>query len=267
MNYLDKIVARKREVVAELKKKQPLALLERQLDDAPQTLPFALGIRERNGIIAEFKRQSPSKGLIHQGAISPKDVAPLYEQAGVSAISCLTDIDFFGVSIADLREAVASVKIPILRKDFIIDEYQIVEARANGASAILLIAAILSRDEVKRFARLAQELGMEVLLELHNEDETDYVAEGITVAGINNRDLRTFEVDLERSIRVSHLLPKEMPRISESGIRSIDDMIHLRSEGFDGFLIGETFMKCENPGEMCIDFCNKYSLAWKNAAK
>ncbi len=169
--------------------------------------------------------------------------------------------------MADLREAVASVNIPVLRKDFVIDEYQIVEARANGASAILLIAAILTREEVKRFASLAKSLGMEVLLELHGEDETDYVTDGVTVAGINNRDLRTFEVDIERSIRVSHLLPKEMPRISESGIRTIDEMIHLRSEGFDGFLIGETFMKSENPGATCIDFCNKYSIAWKNAVK
>ncbi|MBR6249996.1 MAG: indole-3-glycerol phosphate synthase TrpC [Bacteroidales bacterium] len=267
MNYLEKIVARKREIVAELKRTQPISMLERQLGDAPKALPFAQSIRRRNGIIAEFKRQSPSKGLIHTGNITPKDVVPQYEQAGVSAISCLTDTDFFGGTLADLREAVASVNIPVLRKDFVIDEYQIVEARANGASAILLIAAILTRDEVKRFASLAKSLGMEVLLELHGEDETDYVTDGVTVAGINNRDLRTFEVDIERSIRVSHLLPNEMPRISESGIRTIDEMIHLRSEGFDGFLIGETFMKSENPGATCIDFCNKYSIAWKNAVK
>ena len=263
MNYLDKIVARKREVVAEQKLAMPIAEVEKRLADAPAAVPFAKSIRERNGIIAEFKRKSPSKGLIHQGDITPREVVPHYEKAGVSAISCLTDTDFFAGTMDDLREAVASVKIPVLRKDFIIDEYQIVEARASGASAILLIAAILTRDEVKRYAHLAKELGMEVLLELHNEDETDYVADGVTVAGINNRDLRTFEVDLERSIRVSHLLPNELPRISESGIRTIDDMIYLRREGFDGFLIGETFMKTSAPGETCIEFCKNYSTAWQ----
>ena len=230
--------------------------------DAPAALPFAESIRCRNGIIAEFKRRSPSKGLIH-GDIEPRSVVGGYEAAGVSAISCLTDVDFFGGSLKDLREAVGEVSIPVLRKEFIIDEYQVVEARAYGASAILLIAAILSRDELRHLSKTAQQLGMEVLLELHDEEEVGYVCEGVTVAGINNRNLRTFEVDLNHSVRVSHMLPDGMPRISESGIRTVEDMVALRREGFDGFLIGESFMRQADPGRACMEFCQKYREAWE----
>lgn len=260
-NYLDRIVARKREEVEAAKAAVPISELMAMIPDAPEALPFAQSVRERNGIIAEFKRQSPSKGLIHKAPISPKDVVPGYDAAGVSAISCLTDTDFFGGSLADLREAVASAGIPVLRKEFVIDEYQIFEARANGASAVLLIAAILEREQAKHFALTAKQLGMEVLMELHGEDEVGYVTEGVTVAGINNRDLKTFVVDLDHSIRVSHLLPKELPRISESGIRGVEDMVRLRREGFDGFLIGECFMKEENPSEACAKLCREYAAA------
>ncbi len=258
MNYLDKIVARKREEVAEAKAAMPIEAVKASMANAPAPQPFAQSIMGRNGIISEFKRRSPSKGLIHKGDISPKEVVPGYCAAGVSAISCLTDKDFFGGSLADLREAVAAANqfgVPVLRKDFVIDEYQVYEARANGASAILLIAAILTRDECRHLALTAKELGMEVLLELHNEDEVGYVSEGVTVAGINNRDLRTFNVDLEHSIRVSHLLPKGLPRISESGIGGVEDMRHLRAAGFDGFLVGECFMREANPGEACKALC------------
>ena len=261
-NYLERIVARKREEVAEAKRRTSLADLTLMAADAPAPLPFAQSIRSRNGIIAEFKRMSPSKGLIH-GDIAPRSVVKGYEAAGVSAISCLTDHDFFGGSLADLREAVGEVSIPVLRKEFIIDHYQVVEARAYGASAILLIAAILSREELRDLAAAAKGLGMEVLLELHDEDELGYVCDGVTVAGINNRNLRTFEVDLNHSIRVSHLLPDSLPRISESGIRSVDDMLRLRQEGFDGFLIGESFMRQSDPGAACRELCQKYTQAWK----
>ncbi len=262
MNYLDKIVARKREEVAEVKSRTPIADVMAMIADAPAPQPFAESIKSRNGIISEFKRMSPSKGQIHKAPITPSEVVPGYCEAGVSAISCLTDHDFFGGSLADLREAVASANlfgVPVLRKEFIIDDYQVFEARAHGASAILLIAAILTTDECRRLALTAKQLGMEVLLELHNEDELGYVSEGVTVAGINNRDLRTFNVDLEHSIRVSHLLPDGLPRISESGIRGVEDMRHLRAAGFDGFLIGECFMKEENPGEACKRLCQELS--------
>lgn len=259
-NYLTKIVERKRQVVDEAKTRTPIAEVMAMLPDAPAPEPFAHSIMGRNGIIAEFKRKSPSKGLIHKTDISPKEVVPAYCQAGVSAISCLTDTDFFGGTLADLREAVAAAGpfgVPVLRKDFVIDDYQVFEARANGASAILLIAAILSHDDCRRMALTAKQLGMEALLELHNEDEVGYVTEGVTVAGINNRDLRTFNVDLDHSIRVSHLLPEGLPRISESGIRGVDDMRKLRLAGFDGFLIGECFMKESDPGKACSDLCQQ----------
>ncbi len=257
MNYLEKIVAHKREEVEAVSREVPLRIVKSICADAPAPLPFARSVRERNGIIAEFKRSSPSKGIIHAG-ISPRDVVTDYERAGVSAVSVLTDGEFFGGSVADVREAVGLLGIPVLRKEFIISEYQVYEARSIGASAILLIAAILTRDEATRLAGLAAELGMEVLMELHGEDELGYMVPGVTVAGINNRNLRTFEVDLQHSIRTAGMLPSDLPKISESGIRTIDDMLMLRRGGFDGFLIGENFMREAKPGEACVDFCKKY---------
>ena len=259
MNYLSKIVARKREEVDEAKRRTPLAEIMARVADAPAPMRFAESVMGRNGIIAEFKRQSPSKGLIHKAPISPADVVPAYCRAGVSAISCLTDHDFFGGSLADLRQAVRAASdyaVPVLRKDFVIDDYQVFEARANGASSILLIAAVLSHDDCRRMALTAKQLGMEALLELHGEDEVGYVTEGVTVAGINNRDLKTFAVDLDHSIRVSHLLPEGLPRISESGIGGVDDMRRLRLAGFDGFLIGECFMREDDPGMACQKLCD-----------
>lgn len=259
-NYLDKIVARKREEVVQAKARTSRADLLAMIADAPAPLPFAQSIRQRNGIIAEFKRRSPSKGVIHDG-ISPRDVVAAYSEAGVSAISCLTDADFFGGSLDDLREAVVYASVPVLRKEFVIDEVQILEARACGASAVLLIAAILTPDQARNLALTAKQLGLEVLMELHGENEVGYISEGVTVAGINNRDLRTFQVDLDHSVRVSHLLPPDLPRISESGIRGVDDMVSLRRSGFDGFLIGECFMRQADPGNACRDLCRDFANA------
>lgn len=259
-NYLDKIMATKAECVAAAKRKVSLADVKAMCGDARPAIPFAKSIREKNGIIAEFKRQSPSKGLIH-GNIWPKEVVPYYEEAGVSAVSVLTDTEFFGGAIADVKEASSLINIPVLRKEFINDPYQVYEARANGASAMLLIAAVLERSQAEDLAGLAKEIGLEVLMELHNEDEFGYIVPGVTVAGINNRDLRTFVVDLHHSIKMAHMLPNELPKISESGIRTIDDMLMLRNGGFDGFLIGENFMKNEHPGAACIDFCKQYKDA------
>jgi len=257
-NYLYKIMTTKPECIAVAKRKCSLADVKAMCLDAQPTKPFAQSIRNRNGIIAEFKRQSPSKGIIHTD-ITPSAVVTYYEEAGVSAVSVLTDEMFFGGTIADLREASAAVNIPILRKEFIIDPYQIYEARANGASAVLLIAAVLSVGQAQDLAGLAAEIGLEVLMELHGTDEIGYMVDGVTVAGINNRDLRTFNVDLQHSISVAHMLPANLPKISESGIKSVDDMIMLRQNGFDGFLIGENFMKEENPGKACIEFCKRYN--------
>lgn len=260
MTYLDKILAQKPEDIAAAKRKVSLADLKSMTRDARRALPFAQSIVERNGIIAEFKRKSPSKGEIHHKPITPSEVVFDYAEAGVSAISCLTDPNFFGGSIDDLREA-TEAPIPVLRKEFIIDEYQVWEARANGASAMLLIAACLERNQAEDLAGLAKQIGLEVMMELHNEDEVGYILPGVTVAGINNRDLRTFDVDLQHSIQTAHLLPSNLPKISESGIRTIDDMLLLRGGGFNGFLIGENFMKESNPGAACKAFCKQYTDA------
>lgn len=259
-NYLDKIMATKAECVASAKRKVSLADVKSMCGDARPAIPFAKSIREKNGIIAEFKRQSPSKGVIH-GDIFPRDVVPYYEEAGVSAVSVLSDQEFFGGNIEDVREASGLIGIPVLRKEFINDPYQVYEARANGASAMLLIAAVLERNQAEDLAGLAKEIGLEVLMELHGEDEFGYIVPGVTVAGINNRDLRTFNVDLQHSVKMAHMLPNDLPKISESGIRTIDDMLMLREGGFDGFLIGENFMKNEKPGKACIEFCKQYAEA------
>lgn len=257
MNYLEKIIERKRIDVAEAKRAVPIEQLRELCAHSRPPLPFADSIRQRNGIIAEFKRRSPSKGVIHDG-ISPADVVPLYEQAGVSAVSVLTDGPFFGGALADLEQAAGLLGIPVLRKDFVIDEYQIVEARAHGASAVLLIAAVLGAARCHQLAEAARSMGMEVLLELHSADELDRLSDCVTVAGINNRNLRTFEVDLEHSMRLAAMLPQHLARISESGIHTTDDMLTLRRDGFDGFLIGECFMRQTDPGTACIEFCNQY---------
>ncbi|MCF0191340.1 MAG: indole-3-glycerol phosphate synthase TrpC [Marinilabiliaceae bacterium] len=261
MNYLDKIIASKIEELKYEKSVLSVDELKDMISNMPPTTPFAESIRVRNGIIAEFKRKSPSKGIIHND-ISPRDVVPYYEKAGVSAVSVLTNREWFGGEIKDLKDASESVGIPILRKEFIVDSYQVYEARAFGASAILLIAAVLERSQARDLAAIAKELGMEVLMELHGEDEFGYIVDGVTVAGINNRNLKTFEVDLEHSVRMSRMLPDELPKISESGIRSVDDMRFLRERGgFDGFLIGENFMCSSDPGRACIEFCK--SIDWR----
>lgn len=263
MNYLEKIIANKRIEVEQAKVATPLVDIKAMIADAPAPKPFAESIRRRNGIIAEFKRQSPSKGLIH-GNITPSQVVPHYEEAGVSAVSVLTDRVFFGGTTADVREASSVLGIPVLRKEFVVDPYQVYEARAIGASAILLIAAVLTRDEATELAALAQSLGLEVLMELHGEEEFGYIVPGVTVAGINNRNLKTFEVDLNHSIKMAQMLPNELPKISESGIHTVDDMLMLRKGGFDGFLIGENFMREADPGKACIDFCNNYKQQLTN---
>lgn len=259
MDYLAKIIEQKRLDVASAKRRVQIADLKLRCADLPAAYPFAQSILSRNGIIAEFKRQSPSKGVIHAN-IEPCDVVPFYEKAGVSAVSVLTDTPFFGGTLHDLVQASQCLGIPVLRKDFIIDEYQIYEARANGASAVLLIAAVLGKNECEHLAGLARAIGLEVLLELHVEEELDRLVDGVTVVGINNRNLQTFGVNLEHSESLAALLPHSLPRISESGINSTNEMIMLRKGGFNGFLIGECFMREHNPGEACVDFCNNYSM-------
>lgn len=211
------------------------------------------------GIIAEFKRRSPSKGWIYEGA-QVEEIVPAYAAAGASALSILTDEKYFGGSLKDLRTARPLVDLPILRKDFIIDEYQLYQAKIVGADAILLIAAALEQEHCHALAEKAHELGLEVLLEIHSEEELLYINKEIDMVGINNRNLGTFHTDVENSFRLAEQLPKETVLVSESGIANPDTVKRLQASGFRGFLIGETFMKTEQPGMALEGFLKEFTL-------
>ncbi|HOO85354.1 MAG TPA: indole-3-glycerol phosphate synthase TrpC [Prolixibacteraceae bacterium] len=211
---------------------------------------------EKSGIIAEHKRQSPSKGIIN-GKVNLAQVVKGYEDGGASAVSVLTDQKYFGGTLADLKEATSLISIPVLRKEFIVDEYQIHEAKAYGAAIILLIAASLTAEEVDRFAKLARELGMEVLFEVHNEEELLKVSDYVNVVGVNNRDLKSFHVDIQQSVKLAKLIPEKFIKISESGISAPETIMMLKTHGYQGFLMGENFMKEVNPGKAFSNFVKK----------
>ncbi|MCB0448014.1 MAG: indole-3-glycerol-phosphate synthase, partial [Gelidibacter sp.] len=203
---------------------------------------------------AEHKRRSPSKSTINQDT-NVFDVAKGYQSAGVCGMSVLTDGKYFGGALDDLLIARASCKLPLLRKEFIIDEYQIIEAKAFGADAILLIAAILTKAEIKQFSELAKRLNLEVLLEIHNEDELHKsVMPSLDMVGVNNRNLKTFDVSLDISKHLSELIPNDFIKVSESGINSVEAIKELQPYGYKGFLIGENFMKTDNAGESAKQF-------------
>lgn len=256
VDILQEIVAYKRLEVARMKEAIPSRLLYQQVEEllatsAETALPSmqqAL-MESETGIIAEFKRKSPSKGWIHEEGRA--EVIPLaYEQNGATALSILTDEKYFGGHDDFIRTARnAGVSIPILYKNFIIDEYQLFQARFCGASAVLLIAADLRLDECKSLLRMAHELGMEVLLEMHHEQELDYAELEPDMYGINNRNLGTFVTDVENSFRMAARLPKGSCKVSESGISNPLVVRGLRMRGFRGFLVGENFMKAEDPGQ------------------
>ena len=248
MNILDTIIEHKRTEVAAQKAAVATATLEKSAFfwRAPLSLKAALTDPASTGIIAEFKRRSPSKGVIND-KVSVEDVTRGYTKGGAACLSVLTDAPFFGGSYADLVAARFNA-IPILRKEFIIDEYQILEARAIGADVILLIAACLTPAEVRRLAVFARGLGLEVLLEIHGEDELGHICEETELVGVNNRDLKTFTVDIERSIRLSRRIPAGKILIAESGISRVQTILQMKEAGFSGFLIGESFMKADDPG-------------------
>ncbi len=256
MNILDEIIAHKRKEVAERKKTVSFQMLEqRQYFSAPSiSLTQHLRRADKTGIIAEFKRKSPSKGIINADA-SVEITTRGYADAGASALSVLTDEKFFGGSSEDLVRARRANTCPILRKDFTIDEYQIVEAKSLGADAILLIAAVLSPAESRSLAAFAQGLGLQVLLEVHNEKELlDNLGAGADLIGVNNRDLKTFTVSTEVSKRLASLIPDNVLKVSESGISDPDAIADLRSYGYEGFLIGENFMKHPAPEAAAAEF-------------
>ncbi len=248
MNILDEIILYKREEVRKKSELVSMAELEKSVYFKRPVLSFKEFILDpsKTGIIAEFKKKSPSKGLINGDADIVK-VSADYVKHGASGISVLTDGNFFGGSNEDLMNAREN-HIPILRKEFIIHVYQISEARSIGADAILLIAACLSIVEVKRLASFARALNLEVLLELHNESELDHICDETELVGINNRNLKTFEVDIENALILASKIPLEKVKIAESGIKTAEDLLVFKKNGYDGFLIGESFMKESDPG-------------------
>lgn len=259
MNILDKIVAHKRQEVAERASLYPPKLLEKSpyFQTPCVSLRHYLTRPDKSGIIAEIKRKSPSKGDINP-YVSVERTSIGYMQAGASALSILTDTHFFGGKNEDLTLARQMNYCPILRKDFTIDEYQIVEARSIGADAILLIAAILSPEEIQRLAAFAKSLGLEVLLEVHNEAElTQSPLESVDLIGVNNRNLKDFSVDLQTSVKLAPLIPAHCLKVAESGIHQPEDLLMLKRAGFNGFLIGERFMKTASPEKACAQFIQR----------
>lgn len=259
MNILEKIVAYKRGEVARRKEAIPFAELESSAFFERETFSLKAFVRDekRTGIIAEFKRKSPSKGIINASA-DPAVVSKGYAVAGASGLSVLTDVEFFGGNNADLTVVRERNDLPVLRKDFTVDEFQIVEAKAIGADAILLIAAVLTPDVSKRLAALAHSLKLEVLMEVHDEQELHANLDvGADLIGVNNRNLKTFEVSTDVSKRLAPEIPDDIVKVSESGISSVDTIVDLKSHGFEGFLIGENFMKESDPVKAASDFMYK----------
>lgn len=263
MNILQQIIEHKKQEVDRRKSEASIAQLER----SPYFIRTPLSLREslihgdQTGIIAEFKRRSPSKGVINDKA-NVADVTTAYAENGASALSVLTDENFFAGSNQDLMAARKN-EIPILRKDFVIVEYQVVEAKSIGADVILLIASCLTAAEVRRLSTFARSMGLEVLLELHDESELGHICDETGLIGINNRNLKTFEVNVRQSLEMAEKIPDNKIKIAESGIRSVDDVMLFKKNGFKGFLIGELFMKEADPAIAFAEFVNTLKASLK----
>lgn len=256
---LSRILVHKAEEVAYQHQQVSLAELERQLLDAPAPRSMRQSLaNSTSGIIAEFKRKSPSKGWIFQDA-TPETIVPAYDKGGASALSILTDEVFFGGTLDFLRRARSLTELPLLRKEFIIDDYQLIEARATGADAILLIAGALPKERIHSLARTAKDLGLEILLEVHTAEELSAYCPEVDMIGVNNRDLHSFQTDAERSVELFDLLPKDALPVSESGLLNPAVSQRLRQTGYRGFLIGETFMREANPGEALAQYITQMS--------
>ncbi len=268
MTILETILAHKKHEVAERKALYPQPLLEKSIYMTTPVVSLKRYLRriDKVGVIAEIKRRSPSKGDLNPH-ISVERLSIGYMQAGASALSVLTDQKFFGGSNEDLQVARRFNFCPILRKDFIVDPYQIVESRSLGADAILLIAAALEPSVLRELAAFAHRLGLEVVLEIHSAEELDACwSPSIDVVGVNNRDLRDFSVSLERSLSLAERIPSESVKISESGLHRAEDLWQLKQAGFDGFLIGEMFMKRSQPEEGCAQLIREYQAIAKQHA-
>ena len=265
MNILDQIIEHKKKEVAERKELYPVKFLEQSIyfKTEPVSLKKYIQREDKSGIIAEIKRKSPSKGVINPH-VSVERTSIGYMQAGASALSVLTDKQFFGGSNEDLTLARKYNFCPILRKDFTIDEYQIVEAKSIGADAILLIAAVLDASQLKSLAAFAHSFGLEVLLEVHNEEELKKSLDaGADLMGVNNRDLKTFNLSIEVSKRLSNMIPAGVVKVSESGIESVDAILELKTYGYEGFLMGQNFMQHSRPEAAAKDFIDDLRKATK----
>jgi len=259
---LDEIVANKRKEIAQFK---PLSSIERFRKEGffwetgHRSLKQSLLAPGSSGIIAEFKRKSPSKGWFKTKELEVEEVVRQYNDRGAAGISVLTDEVYFGGDIDDLIQTKIISDIPVLRKDFIVDEWQVAEAKAFGADVILLIAACLSPAEVKQLATFTKSLGLEVLLEIHNEEELGHICDQVDMVGVNNRNLKDFDVDINTSLQLIGKIPPDKPAIAESGISNVETIVTLKTAGFKGFLIGETFMKEPDPGRAFMEFVNQLS--------
>lgn len=261
MNILDQIIASKKREVALKKSIIPINQLEQSVlfEQKTNSLVHHLS-NNSSGIIAEHKRRSPSKSIINQSN-SVEETVKGYENGGASGISILTDNQYFGGSLDDLILARATTHLPLLRKDFMVDEFQLIEAKSFGADVILLIAAVLNREEIKNLSELAKSLKLEVLLEVHNQEELDKsIMPSLDLIGVNNRNLKTFEVNLDYSKQLAEQIPNDFIKISESGIDSSEAVSELKNFGFKGFLMGEFFMKSQNPESEMKKFINKIKI-------
>ena len=256
MSILREIVLNKRKEIHFLKKNRPISEIEKSQYFNREVISLKKSLIEKSGIISEFKRKSPSKPNINLDA-EVITITRGYELSNSSGISILTDSKYFGGSNEDITSVRSEINIPILRKDFILDEYQVIESKSLGADVILLIAASLSKEDVKNLSRFAKTFDLQVILEIHSEDELSYLCDSIDVVGVNNRNLKKFETDINNSINIAGMIPSSFLKISESGISTSKEILRLKEYGFDGFLIGENFMKKEDPVFACNDFIKK----------
>jgi indole-3-glycerol phosphate synthase len=248
---LDQILEQTRQTVALARRQMPLAEVERQAAQAAPVRDFYAALRRPSPVacISEFKRRSPSKGWIRQSA-QPESIASAYQAAGASAISVLTDGPFFGGSLDDLRKVRATVDIPVLRKEFVVDAYQVAEARAAGADAVLLIVSALSRSDLAGLLAEIRRWGMHALVETHDRQEVDTaLAVGAEIIGVNHRDLRTFQMNMDLATSLRPSIPSDRVVVAESGIRTADDVARMRAAGIDAILVGESLMADPDPGQ------------------
>jgi len=258
MTILEKIIETKKIELEIVKKTISIEDLKKLPNFQKKSISLVNRLKNSShGIIAEHKRRSPSKSIINEST-NIDQIIHGYDRADVCGISVLTDKEYFGGSLDDLRNARNLTNIPILRKEFIIDKYQLIEAKAYGADVILLIAACLNKHQIINLSAFAKEIGLEVLIEVHNENELEKcLIDTIDIIGVNNRNLKTFEVDINTSIKLSNIIPEKYLKISESGISNYDEIRKLRNHGFKGFLIGELFMKNNDPGKEVLDLIEK----------